>query len=282
MRELSDAFMDTLISGFLLPLRQRVIQDKDLDLQIRENYINIYFKGNSLLKLIEATGNRFRPEIHPKFLAGLAVPDFFDEDTIREFLGHIPAIKESIILLGASSLEVEYEQLFIRANNNEPRNNSEYFIVDRQLTMPGRDRIDLSAIYWKRDGRKRGQAVPPCFMELKFALNTDIQEVHNQLERYHSAVSERAEQVALETETVFRQKLDLGLFDQPSDRVKAMKTLRVTRNPDEFRYVLVLVDYNPYSKLFDTDRLRDLPFADRLSIFRGGFAMWQKQLATAI
>jgi hypothetical protein len=265
MRELSDAFMDTLISGFLLPLRQRVIQDKDLDLQIRENYINIYFKGNSLLKLIEATGNRFRPEIHPKFLAGLAVPDFFDEDTIREFLGHIPAIKESIILLGASSLEVEYEQLFIRANNNEPRNNSEYFIVDRQLTMPGRDRIDLSAIYWKRDGRKRGQAVPPCFMELKFALNTDIQEVHNQLERYHSAVSERAEQVALET-----------------DRVKAMKTLRVTRNPDEFRYVLVLVDYNPYSKLFDTDRLRDLPFADRLSIFRGGFAMWQKQLATAI
>jgi hypothetical protein len=61
-----------------------------------------------------------------------------------------------------------------------------------------------------------------------------------------------------------------------------MKTLRVTRNPDEFRYVLVLVDYNPYSKLFDTDRLRDLPFADRLSIFRGGFAMWQKQLATAI
>ena len=57
-------------------------------------------------------------------------------------------LKENIIQHGVSSLEVEYEQLFIRANNNEPRNNSEYFIVDRQLTMPRRDRIDLSAVYW--------------------------------------------------------------------------------------------------------------------------------------
>jgi hypothetical protein len=118
-------------------------------------------------------------------------------------------------------------------------------------------------------------------MELKFALNTDIQEVHNQLERYHSAVTERAKEVAEETEAVFWQKLDLGLFDQPDDRIEAMKTLRVTRNPDEFRYVLVLVDYNPHSKLFDAERLKSLPFADRLSIFHGGFAMWQKQLDPA-
>jgi hypothetical protein len=81
---------------------------------------------------------------------------------------------------------------------------------------------------------------------------------------------------------VFRQKLDLGLFDQPRDRIEAMRTLRVTRDPGKFQYVLVLVDYNPYSKLLDLERLRDLPFADRLSIFHGGFAMWQKKLAAAI
>jgi hypothetical protein len=211
-------------------------------------------------------------------LGDLEIPDLVDEETTREFLGRIPEIKENIILHGASSLEVEYEQLLIRANNSEPRNNSEYFIVDRQLTMPGRDRIDLSAIYWERKGRKRGQEVLPCFIEMKFALNADIQEVHNQLERYYQAVSERAEQVALELETVFRQKLDLGLFDQPTERIEAMKTLRVTRDPGEFQYVLVLVDYNPYSKLLDLERQRDLPFADRLRIFHGGFAMWQNQL----
>ncbi len=41
-------------------------------------------------------------------------------------------------------------------------------------------------------------------------MNTNIREVHYQLERYCSAVSERAEEVALETETVFRQKVDLS------------------------------------------------------------------------
>ena len=68
-----------------------------------------------------------------------------------------------------------------------------------------------------------------------FALNTDIQEVHNQLERYYSVVSERAKQVAHEIETVFRQKIELGLFDQPRDRIQAMKTLRVTRDPSKFQ-----------------------------------------------
>jgi hypothetical protein len=280
MRRLSKEFVDMLTSGFLSPLRQRVIQDKDLDLQIRENYINIYYKGNSLLKLSSSAGNRYRPEINLKFFGDLEIPDLVDDETTREFLDRISAIKENIILHGASSLEVEYEQLLIRANNNESRNNSEYFIVDRQLTMPGRDRIDLSAVYWERKGRRRGQEVPPCFIEMKFALNVDIQEVHNQLERYYTAVTDRAVEIADEIENVFRQKLDLGLFDQPENRIEAMKTLSVTRDLDEFRFVLVLVDYNPYSKLLDLDRLRDLPFANRLSIFRGGFAMWQNQLDT--
>ena len=97
MRRLSEEYMGTLIDGFLLPLRQRVVQDKDLDLQIRENYINIYYKGNSLLKLSEATGNRYRPEVHSKFLAGLTIPDLVDDETTLEFLGYIPALKENII-----------------------------------------------------------------------------------------------------------------------------------------------------------------------------------------
>ena len=65
---------------------------------------------------------------------------------------------------------------------------------------------------------------------MKFALNTDIREVHKQLERYCSAVSERAEEVVFKTETVFRQKLDLGLFDQPRDRVEALGQARDSKN----------------------------------------------------
>ena len=51
MRKLSDRFLQDLKSGFLSGLMARVHQDRDLDLEIRQDYLNIYYKGNSLLKL---------------------------------------------------------------------------------------------------------------------------------------------------------------------------------------------------------------------------------------
>ena len=153
MRQLSRTFLHSLGSGFLSGLTQRVIADKDLDLEIRDNYINIYFKGNSLLHLSEITPERYRPKIDPKFLKGLILDDLTDELTVQNFLSLIPTIKENIVLLGKSSLEIEYEQMIIRANNYEPRNNSEYFIVDRQYAAGHAGRFDLTGFYWDRIGR---------------------------------------------------------------------------------------------------------------------------------
>ena len=44
MRELSESFMAALQTGFLAAITRQVIGDKDLDLHIRDGYINIYFK----------------------------------------------------------------------------------------------------------------------------------------------------------------------------------------------------------------------------------------------
>jgi len=53
MRKLSEQFMAALQHGLLADLTKQIIADKDLDLQIRDGYLNIYYKGNSLLRLIE-------------------------------------------------------------------------------------------------------------------------------------------------------------------------------------------------------------------------------------
>jgi hypothetical protein len=53
MRKLSSTFLQCLKSGFLSPITEQVKCDHDLSLDIREGYINIYYKGNSLLKLVE-------------------------------------------------------------------------------------------------------------------------------------------------------------------------------------------------------------------------------------
>ena len=65
MRILSPTFFHALKQGFLAGLTQRVIADHDLDLEIRDNYLNIYYKGNSLLLLSEISPQHYRPSVHP-------------------------------------------------------------------------------------------------------------------------------------------------------------------------------------------------------------------------
>ncbi len=225
MRQLSSSFMDCLQNGFLAPLVQRVQKDKDLNLEIRKDYLNIYFKGCSLLRLEEARPGLYRPHVHEKYLDGMVLGDFVDAAVVGHFLAALPSLKDSVIMHSKPSLEIEYEQLIIRANNREMRNSSEYFIVDRQYATGGTDRFDLIGCFWPRDCRRRGQEVAPCILEVKFALNGDIGTVHEQLARYYRAVEARADKFAEECETVFRQKLALGLYEQPPGRLEAMKTL---------------------------------------------------------
>lgn len=183
MRKLSDSFIDCLHSGFLAGMLQAVRDDHDLNLEIREGYINIYFKGYSLLKLTEASSRRYQVEIHSAFTAGLNLPsELTNVKTTADLLGMLPQLKQNIIQRGKSSLEIEYEQMIIRANNFEPRNNSEYFIIDRQYTI-NVGRFDLIGIYWERSHRRKNQEVDLCLMEVKFALNQDIKEIHQ-----HSSV----------------------------------------------------------------------------------------------
>jgi hypothetical protein len=278
MRKLSETFLTCLKSDFLSGITEYVRHDHDLNLEIRDSYINIYYKGNSLLKLA-GTGSplHYKADIHKKFLEGLNISLDFTESTVPQFIKNIPLIKENIVQHGKRSLELEYEQMIIRANNFEPRNNTEYFMVDRQYAVR-EGRFDLTGFYWERAGRRRYQEVPVCLMEIKFALNTDIRDVHNQLARYYEPIKNNAAAIAEEMETVFRQKLELKLYDQSTERINAMRTLTFSRNIEAFQFILVLVDYNPNSSLYSLKDIRNLPFANQIKIFHTGFGMWQSNV----
>ena len=277
MRKLSDSFLKCLKSGFLSSITNSVILDPDLVLDIRDGYVNVYYKGNSLLKLKETTSSKYKAEIHRKFLEGVDLSLDFSEKTVSQFVNAIPLLKQNIANHGKRSVEIEYEQLIVRANNEEHRNNSEYYIIDRQYTV-SEGRFDLTGIFWDRNHRMKGQEVPVCLMEIKFALNTDIKEVHKQLQRYYDAVKPNASSIAEELELVFRQKLELGLYKQPNNRLAAMKTLSLTRDIDKFQFIVVLVDFNPNSNLLDLRKLANLPFANQVKVFFTGFAMWQQNV----
>lgn len=276
MRGLSDKFITDLKTGFLNGLLKQVVADKDLDLQIRDNYLNIYYKGNSLLKLTQA-GDTYRVDVDAKFRGDLDLPAIRDPATATTFIKAIPQLKAAIVTHGASSLEIEYEQQLIRANNLESRTNSDYFIVDRQYAV-GKDRFDLIGVHWPTEGRRRGQKVAPCFLEIKYAQNPDIQQVGAQIQRYYNAIAQNPAAMAQEIQKVLQQKLELGLVNQPADRLDALATLTVNDDITSFQLIVVLIDFNPHSRLLELAQLAALPFAGQVKLFRTGFAMWQQSL----
>ena len=274
MHKLSETFLRCLKSGFLSDITENVKRDHDLNLEIRDAYINVYYKGNSLLKLVEARSLlHYKAQIDKKFLEGVKISVDFTDSSVPQFVKNIPLIKENIVKYGKHSLELEYEQVIIRANNYEHRNNTEYFIVDKQYTVK-EGRFDLTGIYWKRVPRRKSQEVPVCLMEIKFGLNPDIREIHNQLARYYAAINNNAAQFAEDMESVFKQKLVLGLYYKPVKLINAMKTLTFSRDIKDFQFILVFVDYNENSTILNLDSIKNLPFADQIKVFYTGFGMW--------
>ena len=63
-------FFECLKFGFLSGITESLKGDPDLNLEIRDNYINVYFKGSSLLKLSETSSFEYKAAIDKKFLEG--------------------------------------------------------------------------------------------------------------------------------------------------------------------------------------------------------------------
>jgi len=82
----------------------------------------------------------------------------------------------------------------------------------------------------------------------------------------------------LENEIILKQKLELGLFNQDQKRLAALKTLKISNDIKKYHFILILVDYNPFSTHLTINNLKALPFANQVKIFYGGFALWKKNL----
>jgi len=177
---------------------------------------------------------------------------------------------------GKTSMEIEYEQMIIRANNFERRINSEYIILYNQYNA-GKERWDLLAVKWPRKERHKptGQLV---LIEVKYALNPDIKKGHEQLQRYYEYLEENMDDLCRELELILRQKLALGLIEKNQAQAKRLAKLTLERDLNKTEVIFYLVDYNPNSvwKEEMIKEARELPFSGQIRIADGGLAMWEQ------
>jgi len=179
MRGLSELFMTDLsqTDGMLFPILERVRQDDTLMIAIRENYINVYYRGGNILRITAQRKGSYQAAFDEKYrISGqhaLDLPENIrSQDDARQWVVSFPALKwfmDEYFNLHRKP-EREFQQLVARENNDSMiSNESEYFISDIEFADSDLGaRFDMLAIRWLASQRTDGSKCRAALIEMKY------------------------------------------------------------------------------------------------------------------
>ncbi len=267
---LSPTFMLALNAEFDLGMNrflEAVKNDRTLCLEIREDYINIYYRGGNLIEIKEKKG-RFIISFDRKYIQASdhsRVPTFVRKDAVLEctddvtaWIGAIPFIKQEMDwwLSSHPKDEREFQQLMVRENNfGGTAKGTDFFICDIEYANKN-GRFDLIAAHWPSSSfhRKDNKNVGLAFIELKY-MNKSMAHLSGicahvrDMAAYYNRNKDHFAELKHEMQTVFNQKLELGLIDNQK-QIESFDD----ENPD---FIFVIANHDPDSAIL-INELKDL------------------------
>jgi hypothetical protein len=177
-RTLSPEYVADLKCGVLSPILDRIRLDDTLMLAIRNDYVNIYYRGGNLFE-ITRSGPVYHVKFDTKYSVGFPPLSMTFPRTIRDsasasvLAAAVPEVKFVMdrYFSGKHKAEREFQQLVVRENNRSPiSNETEYFIVDVEVAI-GNARFDMLAVRWLRSERKKQGVLVPALIEMKYGIN---------------------------------------------------------------------------------------------------------------
>ena len=198
----------------------------EYDLSIRDDYFNIYYKGNSLAKVTFKKNDCYQVSIHSKFFENTSADnqkyykdfkksnDYYIIDLSAKQLHpffqkkHLTQIASKIKSVNNGE-EIGFEQALITDNLNSEK----VIFIDRQVTdtiMPGK--LDLLALK-----QVEGNKYHFLISEVKLGNNAELKEdVASQLNKYINHLKQNFIDYKACYEKHYYQKKKLGLFEKPS------------------------------------------------------------------
>lgn len=276
-RGLSNQFMHNLNSGILSPVLNMVNADDTLSLNIRSGYVNIYYRGGSILKITERPGGGYSFEFCEKYMAidpretgGLPLPSIqkyplvitTDADSLV-WVKDVPFLKMIMDLWFGQhpKLEREIQQQIERSNNCNP--STDYFVCDIEYT--GSDytelRADMMALHWPStsQARKRNVCDRLAIIEVKHGEGA-IAGKSGLIDHIQTLASSKVSLNALaeEMRIVFNQRSELGLIhchsNSPTSHTVVMESKPKSSEIQGFEcsrpeYIILLSDVDPASSI---------------------------------
>lgn len=225
-RLLSATFLTDLKSGKLKEILDFIQHDHTLDIEIRENYINIYYRGGNILKVIEKGKGRYDFNFDKKYLnisPHITSSILSGYKTSQDWYNYFPLMKQAMDFYFSKNKkeEREYQQLVVRENNYSTlANGTDYFIIDIEYDNHEKARFDLIAVEWPSKGsdRKLAKNFKPklVVIEMKYG-DKAISGSAGMKKHWNDFVAFTSNTIklsAFKTEMLelFRQKRELGLI----------------------------------------------------------------------
>lgn len=267
VRGLSEDFLYELEKGLLFPVLNLVRKDATLCLEIRENYINIYYRGGNILRM---EGNNkdekaYTANFDRKYLieemtrVSKNLPEkITSSQDVNAWLLAVPFLKNEMDLwFGRNPKnEREFQQLIVRENNlGRCAKGTDYFICDIEYANSS-GRFDLIAVRWPSSGpeRKNNKNIGIAFIEMKYCdcalagkagLKKHLKDMNDFLSN-----KERLGNLKAEMKNVFNQMRRLKLINNQKDIVQF--------NNDKPEYIFILANHDPASSVLQRE-LNGLP-----------------------
>ena len=217
-----------------------IIEDKDfrgeLDLALRDNYFNLYYKGNSLAKVVFDKNDKYKIMINNKFFKDTSASNdkrFSSGEKDKNVQGNVKNVE---IVLDKKLLHPFFQKKHIKqfiskireVNNGEEINLEQFIItdnlerediiiIDRQIEDKVlKKRMDLLALYHVKNSKNEYNF---CVIEVKLGNNPDLKnKVALQLDEYVSHINKNFDDYKGCYEKQYEQKKELGLIIGPKDK----------------------------------------------------------------
>jgi len=220
-RYFSEDTYEAIKNDFRFLIEKIIRSGFEYDLQIRNNYFNLYYKGSSLGKVsYNKNLKQYRIEIHTKFINDKIRNGFKSEQSGNYWIFKLPPSQlhplfSSRNLASMSQKvkevnfqeEISFEQMLMTDNLNR----KDLIIVDRQIVdTTDRTKMDLLALK-----QKKNHDYSFCIIEVKLGNNPELKEyVIGQLNSYIQRISRNFEQYKKCYELNLKQKQGLELVDR--------------------------------------------------------------------
>ena len=188
-RGIAPGFVKELTGGVLLPILERVRHDDTLTLEVRNGYVDLYYRGGRLLGIHgSGSSGSFRAEFDLNYCNVDAAwrpslptdppRNISSEDDARQWVEALASYKQvmDVFFSDHPKLEREFQQNVLRDNNRHTvGERSDYTIVDIEYAQSPRAfpgaadfRFDMVGLLWPTRGRNRGsRTATPVLIEMK-------------------------------------------------------------------------------------------------------------------